>query len=289
MNQKGISKVLIISLVAVIVLSIIYIVSPKTGEAPVVIENDPVSSLPTTNTSVSNTQTAPSKPTQTTTPKPASTSLAKKVATIVFPAGGESLLVGKTYSIRWSDYTSLEPITLVLQTINSDGKSSVKNLAVNIPATITGSYPWVIPYEGGDNKYRIQLFPGDKRALAVSSRDFYITLYETSATKVTDPGSAVVPYATPATGYAPLNVGFSIPEVPGFDYEGSDFMYTIDYGDKSAVEVFSKTPAFTLSHIYSVPGTYTATIMKKTGCNGVQCSGPTETLSKLVVKVDKRP
>lgn len=289
MNQKGFSKVLVILLIIVGAVVIISFALPNTGEAPVTSETNETSKevdtttvipkVPSKTTTVQSTKTEPVK---TTTVQPT-----KNQIQFTFPKGGEKLEAGKIYNIAWSNYSGTESLTIVLQTTNIDGKVSVKDLAVDLPAASVGSHPWTVSYEGQYNRYKVGIFPSSKRSTAVYSKEFYIVLPWGSQSTETNASEAAPPYATPSTGQVPLNVGFSIPEIPGFNYESAGIAYVINYGDGTTPEGFPKNPPFTKSHTYNTSGTYTAVITKLTQCS-YECLGPSEVVSKLTIKVNPR-
>lgn len=92
---------------------------------------------------------------------------------ITSPKGGEKLEVGKTYDIRWTNYSGKEPLTIALQTTAPDNKVSAKIVASNVPAASIGSYKWTVTSENSYNKYKIEVYPAGGRELVGRSKDFF--------------------------------------------------------------------------------------------------------------------
>ncbi len=92
---------------------------------------------------------------------------------IAYPKGGEKLEVGKTYDVRWTNYSGKEPLTITLQATTLDNKASAKIVASNVPAASTGSYKWTVTSESPDSKYKIEVYPAGGRELVGRSKDFF--------------------------------------------------------------------------------------------------------------------
>lgn len=92
---------------------------------------------------------------------------------ITSPKGDEKLEVGKTYDVRWTNYSGKEPLTIALQATTPDNKVSAKIIASNVPAASTGSYKWTVTSESSENKYKIEVYPAGGRELVGRSKDFF--------------------------------------------------------------------------------------------------------------------
>ena len=92
---------------------------------------------------------------------------------ITSPKGGEKLEVGKTYDVRWTNYSGKEPLTIALQTTAPDNKVSAKIVTSNVPAVSTGSYKWTVTSESSEDKYKIEVYPAGGRELVGRSKDFF--------------------------------------------------------------------------------------------------------------------
>ncbi|OGG48509.1 hypothetical protein A2678_03360 [Candidatus Kaiserbacteria bacterium RIFCSPHIGHO2_01_FULL_53_31] len=89
------------------------------------------------------------------------------------PNGGEKLEVGKTYDVRWTNYSGKEPLTIALQATTPSNQVSVKIVASSVPAASTGTYKWIVTSESAENRYRIEVYPAGGRELVGRSKDFF--------------------------------------------------------------------------------------------------------------------
>ncbi len=109
---------------------------------------------------------------------------------ISYPKGGEKLEVGKTYDIRWTNYSGNEPLTIALQSTTPDNKTSAKIIVDNVPAT--GSYKWTVTSESADSKYKIEVYPAGGRELVGHSKDYFSISGEQLITSVSPQPNARV-------------------------------------------------------------------------------------------------
>ena len=92
--------------------------------------------------------------------------------------------------------------------------------------------------------------------------------------------------ATPTSGTAPLAVTFSVLNSRGTANNG--IYYTITFGDGQAGG-FPRSAPFTLSHTYTSPGTYAATITEMTQCSSWECIGPSSVIQTVSIAVGASP
>ncbi len=90
---------------------------------------------------------------------------------ITYPVGGEQLEVGKTYDIRWANYSGNDPLTISLQSTAPNNKVSTRIIASDISPT--GSYKWTITPAETNNKYKIEIYPSSGRELVGRSKDYF--------------------------------------------------------------------------------------------------------------------
>ncbi len=90
---------------------------------------------------------------------------------VSYPKGGEVLEIGKTYEIKWTNYSGNDPLSINLQVTTPDNKTSTKLITSN--AAATGSYKWTVTSESTNNKYKIEINPADGRELVGRSKDFF--------------------------------------------------------------------------------------------------------------------
>jgi hypothetical protein len=88
---------------------------------------------------------------------------------VAYPAGGETLSIGKTYDVRWANYIGTEALTIALQPAGG----SSKIVATNVSANAT-SYSWLVGSEV-PGKYTIQVYPSGGRPYIGVSKEFTIS------------------------------------------------------------------------------------------------------------------
>ena len=88
--------------------------------------------------------------------------------------------------------------------------------------------------------------------------------------------------SSPTSGTAPLTVNFSVQATDSTANSG--IYYTIVFGDDEA-DGFSRSANPTLSHTYTVPGIYTATLTRRTKCGSWECIGPSSVLGTATITV----
>jgi hypothetical protein len=173
-SQKGFVPILIVIIaVAILIGGGAYIVGKKSEQKH---------STETPTQSASNTQqvattTTPSpatttKPTATTTTKtPGKTQ--RYVITLLSPKGGETLIKGTVYPIRWTVTPDLNAIQfeIGLYDINSSGISPPIAKVIGK----AGVYNWIVPQDLPDGKYKIALFQirSTDGAVANTTGDFF--------------------------------------------------------------------------------------------------------------------
>lgn len=144
MNQKGFIKILIIAIAVIIIGTIGYFTLVKKP--------------PTTPSPEGQGAYIPSE---------------EEIIRVLFPKGGETLEIGKTYEIRWENYIGKEPINIVLAVIMPDGKSWGKIIAENVPSATSGTYQWTVTSEPLDSKYKIEVYPPGNRPLVGRSKGLF--------------------------------------------------------------------------------------------------------------------
>jgi pimeloyl-ACP methyl ester carboxylesterase len=79
--------------------------------------------------------------------------------TVVTPNGGETVMAGRTFTVRW---TSSDNIRLTSHTVqlSTNGGQSFTNLVQNLPATAQ-SFDWSVPAELATNQARIRVIAAD--------------------------------------------------------------------------------------------------------------------------------
>lgn len=92
---------------------------------------------------------------------------------VLFPKGGETLEIGKTYEIRWDNYHGGEPLMIVLQVTTPEGKGYARIIAKNVPAAAEGVYHWTVNSEQPGNKYKIEIYPPGDRGLTGRSKGYF--------------------------------------------------------------------------------------------------------------------
>lgn len=116
MNQKGFANIVLIVVIVAIVAVGGYFVFSKKSTTP----------APTQQNSETNTPNEPSQGQE------ASTVAEKDRIQITSPKGGERLEVGKTYDVRWTNYSGKEPLTIALQATTPSNQVSAKIVASNV-------------------------------------------------------------------------------------------------------------------------------------------------------------
>ena len=182
MNQKGFSKIMLITLIVVLVGALWYITLVKKSASPFTdqpqtnsqktqldtppVFDDPVSQKALLSQQKLETNNEPGQG--------ASVVAEKDKIQVVSPKGGEKLEVGKTWDIRWTNYSLIkEPLTITLQIAAPGNRVYAKIIASNVPAVFAGSYKWTVPYENADAKYKIEVYPEGGREMVGRSKDFF--------------------------------------------------------------------------------------------------------------------
>ncbi|OGG74597.1 hypothetical protein A3A37_00760 [Candidatus Kaiserbacteria bacterium RIFCSPLOWO2_01_FULL_52_36] len=88
--------------------------------------------------------------------------------------------------------------------------------------------------------------------------------------------------ASPPSGRAPLTVSFTITN--SRSTADSGIYYTITFGD-GQTDRFPPITPFTLTHTYTSPGTYTATVTEREQCSAWECTGPFTIVRSVVISV----
>ncbi|MEI8174405.1 MAG: Ser-Thr-rich GPI-anchored membrane family protein [bacterium] len=164
-SQKGFANIALVVVIIAIVAIGGYFVFSKKSATP----------TPSQQNSETNTPNEPSQG-QGTSYVPgqgASTVAEKDRIQVTSPKGGEKLEVGKTYDVRWTNYSGKEPLTIALQATKPSNQASAKIIASNVPTSSTGSYKWTVTSESPDNKYKIEVYPAGGRPLVGQSNDFF--------------------------------------------------------------------------------------------------------------------
>jgi len=164
MNQKGFANIILIVVIVAIVAVGGYFVFSKKSVTPTPSQNSETNT-PNQPTSGQDTGYVPGQG--------ASTVAEKDRIQITSPNGGEKLEVGKTYDVRWTNYSGKEPLTIALQATTPSNQVSAKIVASNVPAASTGIYKWTVTSESPDNKYKIEVYPAGGRPLVGRSKDFF--------------------------------------------------------------------------------------------------------------------
>ncbi|MBS3978083.1 MAG: hypothetical protein KGZ75_15370 [Syntrophomonadaceae bacterium] len=95
---------------------------------------------------------------------------------VLFPRGGETLEIGRTYEIRWENYLREEPLIIALQVTTPEGIAYSRIINKNIPAAAEGVYTWMAISERLDGKYKIEIYsPGAEELTGRSEGYFSIT------------------------------------------------------------------------------------------------------------------
>ena len=95
---------------------------------------------------------------------------------VLFPQGGETLEIGRTYEIRWENYLREEPLIIALQVTTPEGIVYQRIIDKNVPATTEGVYNWTVTSERLDGKYKIEIYlPGAEELTGWSEGYFSIT------------------------------------------------------------------------------------------------------------------
>jgi PKD repeat protein len=158
---------------------------------------------------------------------------------VLAPSGGESLVPGGTFRIRWeaTDNVGVARVHIWL----FQGSSQVAVIARDYPNT--GYYDWTVPDRPGSG-YVIRVAAVDAAGNAGSGDSGTFTITEKSPPKLTLFNPEVSGLTVTVNGVA----------TPG--YEGAKIdRLTWDWGDGS-----SENRWFPASHMYSKPGTYTITV-----------------------------
>jgi len=74
---------------------------------------------------------------------------------VLFPKGGETLEIGKTYEIRWENYLGGDPLIIALQVTTPEGVVYQRIINKKVPAAAEGIYNWTVNSERIDGKYKI--------------------------------------------------------------------------------------------------------------------------------------
>jgi len=95
---------------------------------------------------------------------------------VLFPKGGETLEIGRTYEIRWENYLGKEPLIIALQVTTPEGIVYQRIIDKNVPAAAEGVYNWTATSERLDGKYKIEIYPpGGAELIGRSEGYFSIT------------------------------------------------------------------------------------------------------------------
>lgn len=90
---------------------------------------------------------------------PAINQVKNKSLSIIFPKSGDKLEIGKTYEIKWQNYTAGKPLTIGLGVADSSGEIGyVKKISADLSPSIT-SYDWTVTSEQTDKIYKIGIYP----------------------------------------------------------------------------------------------------------------------------------
>src|SRR3989344_5185489 len=166
MNQKGFSNVAIIAVIGAILVVGGYFLMSKKSTVPTPSQQNPEAG-------------ATNEPNQ---GQGASFVPEQDRIQITSPKGGEKLEVGKTYDVRWTNYSGKEPLTIALQATTPSNQVSVKIVASSVPAASTGTYKWIVTSESAENRYRIEVYPAGGRELVGRSKDFFTISGEEEST-----------------------------------------------------------------------------------------------------------
>lgn len=107
-------------------------------------------------------------------PKPISptsttpTGIKSTSGSILFPAGGETLVKGQTYTLKWTGGTGNTQIFLIDTALEGQGESvAISDRVYNIPNS--GSYEYTIPKNLSDSTYRFEIGTSTSNPFQISS------------------------------------------------------------------------------------------------------------------------
>ena len=92
---------------------------------------------------------------------------------VLFPKGGETLEIGRTYEIRWENYLGKEPLIVSLQVTTPEGVVYTRIIDKNVPAAADGVYNWTVNSERLDGKYKIKISPSAIEELTGRSEGYF--------------------------------------------------------------------------------------------------------------------
>jgi hypothetical protein len=92
---------------------------------------------------------------------------------VLFPKGGETLEIGRTFEIRWENYLGKEPLIIALQVTTPEGIVYQRIIDKNVPATTEGVYNWTVTSERLDGKYKIEIYPPGGAELTGRSEGYF--------------------------------------------------------------------------------------------------------------------
>jgi len=123
------------------------------------------------------------------TSKPVTQSLSIQV---ISPKSGDKLVIGKTYDVRWSNYSGQENLNIVLV-----GKKSSTVITTTLKAVNVGTYKMTVPSVDTNDTYKIEVYPAGGRELVGRSGEFTITnTSQPSITVISPNGGEKISYGS---------------------------------------------------------------------------------------------
>ena len=89
---------------------------------------------------------------------------------VISPKSGDKLVIGKTYDVKWSNYSGQEKLNIVLA-----GKKSSTVITSTLKAANIGTYTMTVPAVDTSDTYKIEVYPAGGRELVGRSGEFTIT------------------------------------------------------------------------------------------------------------------
>jgi hypothetical protein len=196
---------------------------------------------------------------------------------LISPNGGETLVSGQTYQIRWNTSPNI-------YSVNINYYNNITSNTVVTDATNSGTFNWIVPAvpAGASNQFKIQIsaYPGIYIE-DYSANYFYIVAINPttnpSPTPNTNPPNCISPNIQAPTGPAPLTV-----TLPGGSNAGNGAGiegYRWDFENDGTWDTGIQLNAIT--HTYTSAGTYNP-VFQVRNVNGIYSSVCTYPFSVIV-------
>jgi len=101
---------------------------------------------------------------------PATQSVKSSSIQVISPKSGDKLVIGKTYDVKWSNYSGQENLNIVLV-----GKKSSAVITSTLKAANVGTYTMTVPAVDISDTYKVEVYPAGGRELVGRSGEFTIT------------------------------------------------------------------------------------------------------------------